>query len=105
METIYFYDVVSDNTSVDRYVSNSTKVLFYGDVHELVARLNYSLEYSQVSYRVVVDAGITSEVKQVSLEDVFVFDAIQEIFNIFELPFYFVGKTCRSEERRVGKEC
>ena len=94
LETIYFYDVVSDNTSVDRYVSNSTKVLFYGDVHELVARLNYSLEYSQVSYRVVVDAGITSEVKQVSLEDVFVFDAIQEIFNIFELPFYFVGKTC-----------
>ena len=94
LETIYFYDVVSDNTSVDRYVSNSTKVLFYGDVHELVARLNYSLEYSQVAYRLVVDAGITSEVKQVSLEDVFVFDAIQEIFNIFELPFYFVGKTC-----------
>ena len=94
LETIYFYDVVSDNTSVDRYVSNSTKVLFYGDVHELVARLNYSLGYSQVAYRLVVDAGITSEVKQVSLEDVFIFDAIQEIFNIFELPFYFVGKTC-----------
>lgn len=93
LETVYFYDVVSDNTSVDRYVSNSTKVLFYGDVHELVARLNYSLEYSQVAYRIVIDDGITSEVKQVSLEDVFVFDAIQEIFNIFELPFYFVGKT------------
>lgn len=94
LDNVYVYDVVTgDAGSTDRYVSNSTKVLFYGDIQEFVARLNFSLEYSNLAYRIVIDEGITSEAKQVSLENVFFSNALQEIFNIFELPFYFVGTT------------
>lgn len=94
LDNVYVYDVVTGNAgSTDRYVSNSTKVLFYGDIQEFVARLNFSLEYSNLAYRIVIDEGITSEAKQVSLENVFFSNALQEIFNIFELPFYFVGTT------------
>lgn len=94
LDNVYVYDVVTgDAGSTDRYVSNSTKVLFYGDIQEFVARLNFSLEYSNLAYRIVIDEGVTSEAKQVSLENVFFSNALQEIFNIFELPFYFVGTT------------
>lgn len=94
LDNVYVYDVVTgDAGNTDRYVSNSTKVLFYGDIQEFVARLNFSLEYSNLAYRIVIDEGIASEAKQVSLENVFFSNALQEIFNIFELPFYFVGTT------------
>lgn len=94
LDNVYVYDVVTgDAGSTGRYVSNSTKVLFYGDIQEFVARLNFSLEYSNLAYRIVIDEGITSEAKQVSLDNVFFSNALQEIFNIFELPFYFVGTT------------
>lgn len=94
LDNVYVYDVVTgDAGNTDRYVSNSTKVLFYGDIQEFVARLNFSLEYSNLVYRIVIDEGITSEAKQVSLENMFFSNALQEIFNIFELPFYFVGTT------------
>ena len=94
LDNVYVYDVVTgDAGNTDRYVSNSTKVLFYGDIQEFVARLNFSLEYSNLAYRIVIDEGITSEAKQVSLENMFFSNALQEIFNIFELPFYFVGTT------------
>lgn len=94
LDNVYVYDVVTgDAGNTDRYVSNSTKVLFYGYIQEFVARLNFSLEYSNLAYRIVIDEGITSEAKQVSLENMFFSNALQEIFNIFELPFYFVGTT------------
>lgn len=94
LDNAYVYDVVTgDAGNTDRYVSNSTKVLFYGDIQEFVARLNFSLGYSNLVYRIVIDEGITSEAKQVSLENMFFSNALQEIFNIFELPFYFVGTT------------
>lgn len=94
LDNVYVYDVVTgDAGNTDRYVSNSTKVLFYGDIQEFVARLNFSLEYSNLAYRIVIDEGITSEAKQVSLENMFFSNALQKIFNIFELPFYFVGTT------------
>lgn len=94
LDNVYVYDVVTgDAGNTDRYVSNSTKVLFYGDIQEFVARLNFSLEYSNLAYRIVIDEGIISEAKQVSLENMFFSNALQEIFNIFELPFYFVGTT------------
>lgn len=91
LNNIYFYDVVTGSSGADRYVSNSTKVLFYGDVKEFVGRLNHSLAYSSSPYSVVIDAGITSEAKQVSIEDMYISNALQEIFNIYELPYYFVG--------------
>lgn len=92
LNNIYFYDAVSEeSTDDDKYKSNSTKVVFFGDIHEFVARLNESLAYSNVGYTAVVDEGITSEAKLMSFEDQFFFNVLQEIFNVYELPFYFVG--------------
>lgn len=92
LNNIYFYDAVSEeSTGDDKYKSNSTKVVFFGDIHEFVARLNESLAYSNVGYTAVVDDGITSEAKLMSFEDQFFFNVLQEIFNVYELPFYFVG--------------
>lgn len=104
LENVYFLDVVTNDTEdqyKDRYRSNTSKVHFYGDVHELAARINDSLRYSGLydsdtgeGYHVEVDDGITSEAKDVDIEDKYIAEALQEIYNIFELPYYWTGKTC-----------
>lgn len=104
LENVYFLDVVTSDTEEqyqDRYRSNSSKIHFYGDIQEFVARLNDSLIYSGLydkamneGYHVVIDEGITSETKDVSIEDKFIAEALQDIYNIYELAYYWVGKTC-----------
>lgn len=93
LDNIYFYDVVQENSNVDKPVSNSSKFAFFGDVEEYVARLNASLSWSNVDYNVVIDEGIVSEEKQVSFENQVITTALQEIYNIYQIPYYFVGKT------------
>lgn len=93
LDNTYFFDVVSpDATDVDQFVSNSTKFTFFGDIAEFVKRMNYSLQYSQLGYSVVIDEGVSSEAKLMSFEDKFFSDVLVEVFNTYELPFYFVGK-------------
>lgn len=89
---VYFIDAVQGDSDTDVYKSNSTKVLFYGDIRQFVARLNASLSYRNLGYTAVIDDGITSKDKQVSFEDKYILEALQEEFNIFEIPYYFVGK-------------
>lgn len=89
---VYFIDAVQGDSDTDVYKSNSTKVLFYGDIQQFVARLNASLSYRNLGYTAVIDDGITSDDKQVSFEDKYILEALQEEFNIFEIPYYFVGK-------------
>lgn len=94
LDNTYFFDVVSpDATDVDQFVSNSTKFTFFGDIVEFVKRLNYSLQYSGVGYSVVIDEGISSEAKLMSFEDKYFSEVLQKVFNTYELPYYFVGKT------------
>lgn len=90
---VYFIDAVQGDSTVDVYKSNSTKVIFFGDVNEFVGRLNACLSYQKLDYTAVVDEGVTSEGKQVSFEDKYILEALQEIFNVYEIPYYFVGKT------------
>ena len=92
LNDVYFYDVVASDVSNDKPVSNSSNVTFFGDIHEFAQRLNYSLQYANVGYSVVVDEGITSEGKLVSFQDQFFANALQEIYNTYEIPYYFVGK-------------
>lgn len=93
LDNTYFFDVVSpDAEDVDQFVSNSTKFTFFGDIKEFVTRLNYSLKYSKVGYSVVIDEGITSEAKLLTFEDKYFSEVLQEVFNTYELPYYFVGK-------------
>lgn len=94
LDNTYFFDVVSpDATDVDQFVSNSTKFTFFGDISEFVKRMNYSLQYSGLGYSIVLDEGVSSEGKLMSFEDKFFSDVLVEVFNVYELPYYFVGKT------------
>ena len=112
LDNVYFFDtVVGDPQGDDKPVSNSTTVTFFGDVREFVARLNASLEYAKLlkwedgvddegnairipnGYHVVVDDDIVTEEKLVSFEDQFFSNVLQEIYNTYEVPYYFEGKT------------
>lgn len=104
LDNVYFYDVVGANKLTDKPVSNSSKVAFFGTIEEFVGRLNESLRYAKLQttdsldnylsgYRVVIDEGITSEGKLITFEDQFFSNVLQEIYKVYELPYYFDGKT------------
>lgn len=114
LDNVYFFDAVTGTPQGDdKPVSNSTKVVFFGNVHEFVKRLNSSLEYAKLlkwedgvdgngnaikipnGYHVVVDDdnNITKEEKLMSFEDQFFSNVLQEIYNTYEVPYYFEGKT------------
>lgn len=92
LDNVYFYDVVSDDVDDYKPVTNSSKVQFFGNVVEFASRLNYSLEKSGLDYSVVVDNGVESEDKLISFENQFFSNVLQEVYNTYELPYYFVGK-------------
>lgn len=92
LENVYFMDVVT--AGEDTYHSNSTSVKFMGDINEFVGRLNASMAKSGIGYLIVIDEDITSESKLVSLDSVYLAEALQSIYTIYELPYYFVGKVC-----------
>lgn len=92
LDNVYFYDVVQNDVTNDKPVSNSSNVVFFGDIHEFANRLNYSLQYSKVGYSVVVDDGISSEGKMMSFQNQFFSNVLQEIYNNYGIPYYFVGK-------------
>jgi hypothetical protein len=92
LDNVYFYDVVQNDVTNDKPVSNSSNVVFFGDIHEFANRLNYSLQYSKVGYSVVVDDGISSEGKMMSFQNQFFSNVLQEIYNTYGIPYYFVGK-------------
>lgn len=94
LDNVYFFDAVTGNPQgEDKPVSNSTKVVFFGDIHEFAARLQSSLEYSGIYYTVIVDDNIETEEKLMSFEDQFFSNVLQEIYNVYEVPYYFAGKT------------
>ena len=92
LDNVYFYDVVDSESAIDKPVSNGSNFAFFGTIHEFCERLNQSLKYSNVGYSVVVDEGISSEARMVSFQDQFFSNVLQEIYNIYEIPYYFVGK-------------
>lgn len=114
LNDVYFFDAVVGNPQgEDKPVSDSTKVMFFGNIYEFVKRLNSSLEYTGLlkwedgvdkdgnnikipnGYHVVVDnnENITTEEKLMSFEDQFFSNVLQEIYNVYEVPYYFEGKT------------
>lgn len=92
LDNVYFIDAVQGNNNVDRYKSNSSKILFMGDIHEFASRLQSSLSYSSVPYTVQVDDDITSEEKLISFEDKLISEALQEAFTVYNIPYYFEGR-------------
>lgn len=105
LDNVYFFDtVVGDPQDADKPVSDSTKVVFFGNIREFVARLNSSLQYSGLDYTVVVDNDITTEEKLMSFEDQFFSNVLQEIYNTYEVPYYFEGKTIHIGWAKVEDE-
>ena len=106
LENVYMIDAVQKDDIgtmpvTDKYVSNSTKFVFWGNINELVGRFNACLLYAGLGgkndgkgYYVVVDEGVSSDELLVSFEDKFFSEALQEIFNTFKLPYYWEGKVC-----------
>lgn len=90
----YMIDAVQSDSTIDGYQSNSSKVSFMGDIHELAKRISAAMAYSGLGYSVVVDEGITTDEVFVSFDDKMLSEAIAEGFNIFKVPYYFVGKVC-----------
>lgn len=102
LNNVYMFDAVNTEEEFDKPASNSTKISFFGDIKHFADKINASLRYSGLQkkdsegnilgYKVIVDKGITSEEKYVLIEDTFFSNAIQEIYNTFEIPYYFKGK-------------
>ena len=105
LENVFFFDCVAQDTSSqisDKPRTNTTDFSFYGDLNELVQRLNDSLSYSKIydpkgenGFCIVIDDDIEiGEAKEVSMTDAYFATAMQEIYNVFEVPYYWVGKIC-----------
>ncbi|MGN0280802.1 MAG: hypothetical protein ACI4B3_00685, partial [Prevotella sp.] len=105
LEYVFFFDCVTkDSTSQisGKPRSNTTDFSFYGDLKELVERLNDSLSYSNIydkngvnGFCIVIDDDVEiGEAKEVSISDAYFATAMQEIYNVFGIPYYWVGKIC-----------
>lgn len=95
LQNIYFYDIVDATMEEGAYHSNSANVLFYGTLDEFVSRMNHSLQYSGIDYTIHIDEDAPStESKEFSCENIFVFDALKQAFETWDIPFYFKGKEC-----------
>lgn len=103
LDNVFVFDVAGTDVDVDRPVSNNTNFSFFGDIVEFAKRLNYSLIYSNLQtvnsggaflsgYRVIVDEGVSSEGALVTVENKVFSEVLQEAFNVYKIPYYFVGK-------------
>lgn len=101
LDNVFFFDAVKNDTG-DVYRSNMTSFTFSGTIEQFKDRLNASLDYCGLydeqdldGYCVVIDEGLADgTIKELSFEDKYILEAIQEIYNTFELPYYWVGRKC-----------
>lgn len=114
LENVYMIDAVQkddiDSMPVaDKYVSNTTKVVFWGNIQEFVGRFNACLKHAKLGdykkkegYYVVLDSSVSEEdlTKEllVSFEDKFFSEALQEMYNVYNIPYYWQGKVCHVGE-------
>lgn len=94
LENTLFYDVVLASADGDvedyTYITRNTRFQFYGTIHEFVQRLNASFIVSGLPFRVESkDDGVSTDGKMVSFEDKFLAEALQEIYNTYEYPYYY----------------
>lgn len=104
LDNIIFTDAVTTITPLlyrDRVRSNNTKMSFYGDIHELAARINDALFQANMydkdavnGYCVVVEEGVTSEPKELTFDNAYISQVILHFYNTFNIPYAFIGKKC-----------
>ena len=96
LDNVYFYDVVSEQDSGGKPISNNTKFTFFGTISEFIVRLNASMARSNTGYSVVLDEDQENSdlEKQVKFNEKYISEALQEGFKAYGIPYYFVGKVC-----------
>lgn len=95
LSEVYFFDVVKNNDS--DIVSDNSEFSFSGDINVFAEKINASMTRSGIGtndkgYYVVVDDGMTSESKLFQASGQFLYDALKAAYELYEIPFYFVGK-------------
>lgn len=83
LENVYFTDGIL------------TDFHFFGDLNMLADRLNDFFQKSSLPYLVSIEGGITTEEKDVEINKLYVNDALAKGFEIFNIPYYFVGTNIR----------
>ncbi len=111
LENIYFYDVsfVDENISAKK-----TTFKFSGTIHELAEKLQLSIDFSygvKDYYKIIIDSGIDDlheDWKVLEFQDKDILSSIQEFYNTFNQPYYYVSKDngdgTFSREIHVGYE-
>lgn len=96
LDSVYFFDVVQENSENDKPVANSADFSFYGTVKEFAERLNRSMLWSGVGgdggYKVVIDSGVEFKDAMYTASNQYISDALKSMYETYELPYYFVGK-------------
>lgn len=87
LENIYLYDVLKND---------DTNVIIRCDLADFVKVINRSFEKSKLSYIVSIDDSVANtekalEVKDIALDKVYLSVALQEIYNQWEISYYFEG--------------
>lgn len=100
LDSVYFMDV--DPMLKYKGVTNSPSFSFHGDVRDFAQKLNYALRYAGlqtedktgnvIGYQVMVGEGINTDKHLINFENQYISSSIQEIYNTFNLPYYFKGK-------------
>jgi hypothetical protein len=102
LDSVYFLNVptrtsTEEGNSQGDSLSDSSEFSFSGDIKEFVDRLNKSLVRSGVGgttgYTAIVDNGVISETKLFSISNQYVTDVLKSAYELYEVPYYFVGKT------------
>lgn len=104
LDAVYFYDVVSQEDSGGKPISNSAKFVFNGTIEEFITRVNASLVKSGIGktqtnpngYEVVLDENQehADEIKFLKFDSKYISEVLQEGFKNYGIPYYFDGKTC-----------
>lgn len=98
LDNVYFIDADYSSVLDNMQVSKGASFQFAGTLSKYVEKLNMSLSLSNLNgYSVVIDEAVSSQDlanvdKFFEISRMSYTSALQEIYNQFEVPYYFIGK-------------
>lgn len=102
LSRVYFLDIIQvqnpDGAPENSLISDRSDFSFSGNLEDLANRLNISLNNSGIGsdsggYSVVVDPNADLEDKLFTVSNHTIIDVLNSANEIFNIPYYFVGKT------------
>lgn len=93
LKNAYFFDLVT--SGYDKCFTETMSVVSSADIVEIVARINANLQKQlpNTGWSCVLVEGTTSEVKTFSVTNMYIYDVLKYVNEIYEIPFYIIGKT------------